>query len=436
MSRRGEGLLVSDTNLKALSLFLDGEGVIRIGGRLRHSHLPLERKNPILLPSGHLARLIVTHYHRVSLHGGLQVTLQLTRHLYWVLRARSLAKACIANCVTCVRHRATVAAQSMGDLPSPRVNPPSRPFTTTGVDYAGPINVRIGAGRGRKSQKAYCAVFVCLATRAVHLECVTDISTQAFIAAFRRFAARRGLPSTIFSDNGTNFVGADRELRRSFRDACRDADFQAELATDCVQWRFIPPASPHFGGLWEAAVKSMKHHLRRVLGTSTPTLEELTTLLCQVEAVLNSRPLMPLHDDPESYDVLTPGHFLTGAAILKPPDPSFVDTLDNRLTRWQRIQKQSQRFWKLWSSDYLNSLQQRTKWQETRANLRVGDLVIVKSSNMPPAHWELGRISRTFPGPDGLVRVVEVRTSRSHFRRPISQLCRLPIDGIPTHSPT
>ncbi|KAL6416444.1 hypothetical protein ACFW04_013469 [Cataglyphis niger] len=224
----------------------------------------------------------------------------------------------------------------MGDLPRLRVTP-ARPFLRTGVDYAGPIQLRTTKGRGHRSYKAFIAVFVCLSTKAVHLEVVSDYSADAFLAALRRFTARRGLCRSLQSDCGTNFVGADAQLRAFFTASNpaqrRIAD---QLANDRIQWRFNPPSAPHFGGLWEAAVKSLKHHLRRVLGESTLTYEEMSTLLAQIEACMNSRPLQALSDDPDDLAALTPGHFLVGTALNALPEPCLVDAPIGRHSRISR----------------------------------------------------------------------------------------------------
>ncbi|KAL6417860.1 hypothetical protein ACFW04_012486 [Cataglyphis niger] len=208
--------------------------------------------------------------------------------------------------LTCARWRGATQQQIMGDLPRLRVTP-ARPFLQTGVDYAGPIQLRTTKGRGHRSHKAFIAVFVCLSTKAVHLEVVSDYSADAFLAALRRFTARRGLCRSLYSDCGTNFVGADAQLRAFFA-ASNPAQRQIadQLANDRMQWRFNPPSAPHFGGLWEAAVKSLKHHLRRVLGESTLTYEEMSTFLTQIESCMNSRPLQALLDDPDSLDGALP----------------------------------------------------------------------------------------------------------------------------------
>lgn len=233
----------------------------------------------------------------------------------------------------------------MGNLPRERVTP-ARPFLRTGVDYAGPIHIRTAKGRGHRTHKGFIAIFVCLSTKAAHLEAVSDYTTEAFLAAFRRFTSRRGLCQEVSSDCGTNFVGANKELQALFRASTPDGRRIARAAaSDGIRWKFNPPAAPHFGGLWEAAVKSTKHHLRRVIGEATLTFEEMTTLLTQVEACLNSRPLQALTDDPDDITALTPGHFLIGSPLLAIPEPSLSDRADNALSRWKLLQKMRDHYW-------------------------------------------------------------------------------------------
>ncbi|XP_071629537.1 uncharacterized protein [Temnothorax longispinosus] len=311
----------------------------------------------------------------------------------------------------------------MGDLPKQRVNP-SPPFTHTGVDYAGPMNVIPFVGRGQRGRKHYVAV--CLATRAIHLECVEDYSTEGFLAAFQRFVSRRGLPSDIYSDNGTNFQGSDRELQRHFLALMQDPLLNDTLTNDGVKWHFIPPAAPHFGGIWEASVKSLKQHMRRVIGSRTLSRAEFVTLLCKIEACLNSRPITALSDDPTDLSALTPGHFLIGRPLVSVPEESVLELDTSRLSRWQHIRLMQEQIWRSWSADYLHSLQQRHKWSESSPDLKIDELVLLKNNLLPLSKWELTRIRQVHPGADGRVRVITVRTANSEFKRPITQICRLP----------
>ncbi|XP_050531544.1 uncharacterized protein LOC126900111 [Daktulosphaira vitifoliae] len=217
----------------------------------------------------------------------------------------------------------------MGQLPSTRVNP-ERAFAVTGVDFCGPIMVRSGFGRNTKKEKAYVALFVCFTSKAIHLELVSGLSSEKFVAALRRFISRRGICREIHIDNATNFKGAKRELQDLFLASQRSRSPYDEMAEIGVQWKFIPPRAPNFGGLWEAAVKSTKYHLKRVIGLTTLMFEEMTTLLTQIEACLNSRPITELSNDPNDYNALTPAHFLIGESLLLPPEPSISQTCPTR----------------------------------------------------------------------------------------------------------
>ena len=181
---------------------------------------------------------------------------------------------------------------------------------------------------------------MCFSSRAVHIEVASDYTADAFLATFRRFVSRKGLCLHLYSDCGTNFVGADRQLQDLFKAASRDGQrIMGSLAEEGITWHFNPPAAPHFGGLWEAAVKAVKHHLRRVIGEATLTYEEMATFLAEVEACLNSRPLQALSDDVDDLEALTPGHFLVGAPLKAVPEPSLTEIPSSRLTRWKLLQQ-------------------------------------------------------------------------------------------------
>ncbi|XP_029166951.1 uncharacterized protein LOC114937603 [Nylanderia fulva] len=418
--------LQKTSSLSTLNPYLDADGLLRIRGRLRHACLSETTKNPLVLRAHPLLVLIIQHHHLRTLHAGPQLTLASLRNEFWILRSRATVRAVLYQCVQCTRERAKKPVELMGDLPEARVNRAARAFIHTGVDYAGPITVRTAPGRGHKSQKAYIALFICLTTKAMHLELVSDYSSPTFIAAYQRFVSRRGLPQSMYSDNGTTFHGANRELSEAHAKAIRDPSFRNRLASDGTAWQFLPPAAPHFGGLWEAGVKSVKYHIKRCIGLHTLTFEEMTTFLCRIEACLNSRPIAPVSDNPDDYHALTPGHFLIGTSLLA-PEPSVLEFNENRLSRWQMIQRLTEEFWRSWSSDYLHSLQQRPKWRVIQRLAKVGQIVLVRNPLAPPSHWDLGRIVACHPGEDGLTRVVTVKTSRSEYKRPIVKLCFLPV---------
>ncbi|XP_070170748.1 uncharacterized protein [Polyergus mexicanus] len=423
-----KSLLPRSSSLLSLYPFLGKDKLIRLGGRIDHSSLSYDERHPIILPKHRISDLLIAQAHKASLHGGTQLMLRILRQNYWIISARTSVKSLIRSCVKCVRERARTSQQLMGNLPQPRVTP-SAPFSHTGVDYAGPMNIIPSVGRGQRSKKYYVAVFICLSTKAVHLEYVDDYATNGFLSAFRRFASRRGLPSDMYSDNGTNFQGADRELNTTFQRLVADPQIQDAIANVNVKWHFIPPSAPHFGGLWEAGVKGLKFHLKRAIGSRTLSQIEFATLLCQIEACLNSRPISALHDDPNDFSALTPGHFLVGRPLVSPPEESVLDIDSNRLSRWQQVRTILEQIWRSWSSDYLHTLQQRRKWQENKPELKINELVLLKNNLAPPSKWELARILDVHPGSDGHVRVVTLRTAKTTLKRPITQICQLPISS-------
>ncbi|XP_018398673.1 PREDICTED: uncharacterized protein LOC108776525 [Cyphomyrmex costatus] len=319
----------------------------------------------------------------------------------------------------------------MADLHRDRVNP-TPAFYNTGVDYAGPISTKDRKGRGDRTYKSYICLFVCLTTKAIHLELVSDLTTEGFILALRRFVARRGMPNKISSDNGTNLVGAHSELLRLGEFLIKnEGELANHLASERINWSFIPSYSPHFGGIWEVGIKSTKYHLKRVMGDALLTFEELYSLLVQIESVLNSRPLSPLSSHPDDLLPLTPAHFLVGKSLTAVPCPNVTDIKESRLSRYQRIQQIQQNFWKRWSKEFISELQCRTKWRENHGKLKIGDWVLIKDDNLPPLRWRLGRVVELHPGIDLVTRAATVRTAKGLSRRVTLKLCPLPIEATP-----
>lgn len=328
------------SKLRSLNPIIGNDKIIRVGGRLGNSDLLYDEAHPIILPSHCIfTKLLVAQVHLNTQHGGTQLMLAQLRTAYWILNARNTIRHQIHKCVICYRHAGRTQTQLMADLPKPRISE-CRPFTHTGVDYAGPIEILTRRKPGkRQCTKGYICLFVCFVTKAIHLELVGSLSTDSFLAAFNRFSSRRGLPSNLYSDNGTNFVGAAKQLDKDFQRSLRDMtnDVIHDISNKGVEWKFIPPSSPHFGGLWEAGVKSTKLHLKRILGNSVLTYEEMMTVLIEIEGCLNSRPLCPMTNDPSDLTALTPGHFLIGEAILSAPRPSLLNKKLNCLDRFDSV---------------------------------------------------------------------------------------------------
>ncbi|GFU38135.1 hypothetical protein TNCV_4328381 [Trichonephila clavipes] len=407
----------------------DEHGLVRVGGRLQNSQLPFNSKHPIILPSQHsISELLIKEQHIAHLHAGPTLLAHVLRQSHWIVGSRKLINKCIRKCLKCNKFKtSTTTPQLMGNLPKHRATL-ERPFFSCGIDYAGPVLIKCNKGRGTKSTKGYIALFVCLATKAVHIEAVGDLTTDSFIAALRRFSARRGAPRHIYSDNGTNFVGARRkldEIRKLWLSLPTNEAISYYLSKSSIDWHFIPPSSPHFGGIWESGIRSVKFHLKRVLGETILTFEELTTLLTQIEGLLNSRPLSYVNDsDIECISTLTPSHFLTGDVLLSVPEE--LPSTSNHRDRWELLQNIKRGFWKKWSSEFISSLQPRKKWQDAQPNLKEDDIVLIKEEG-PPGTWPMARVLQVHPGNDGLVRVATVKTQDSVFKRPVHKLHKLPI---------
>ncbi|XP_036347065.1 uncharacterized protein LOC118756406 [Rhagoletis pomonella] len=357
--------LTTNGQLRYLNPFLEsvrGFQLLRVGGRLKQADIPEERKHPLLLPSKcEFIINYVRHLHHSHYHAGPKALVALIRLKFWIINAREVARRVVRSCIHCVRYKPKLMEQVMGHLPVERLTP-SRPFARCGIDFCGPVDVYLRI-RGKIPYKAYIAIFVCLATKAVHIEIVSNLSTEA---------------------------------------------------------------APHFGGIWEAAVKSAKGHLNRSMANSRLTYEELTTALVEIEAVMNSRPITPLSSDPNDYEALTPGHFIIGDALKALPERNVSSNISHA-QQWAQIATIKQNFWKQWSHEYINELQVRSKWFADRPNIENNTMVIIHEDNLPPQKWLMGRIVNCIPGKDSKIRVVDVRTSKGIIRRPIHKLAVLPV---------
>lgn len=420
-----QSLTKHNNKLNSLSPFLDIYGILRVGGRLHNASESYDARHPILLPAdSQLSELLVEYEHRRLIHAGPQQLIASLRRNYWILGIRRIVQRIIFNCNPCYRWKVQGNQQIMGSLPTERVIP-SAAFHICGVDYAGPFKMRYGPPRSKQIFKSYVAIFVCFSTKAIHLEWVDDLTAEAFLATLKCFVARRGSPLKIYSDNGRNFVGAAAQLRKLLESTDLKQHLSSYAAHSGIIWSFIPPHSPHMGGLWEAGVKSMKFHLRRSLGETTLSQREATTLLAQIEAVLNSRPLIAASTDPNDLEVLTPGHFLIGKPLTAIPEPCY-SLIKTYKVRWHKIQQLVQQFWRRWRTEYLQSLQIRNKWQKLKPNLQIGDLVLIREDFETPLTWRRGRIIDVHKGKDELIRVATIKTQTGEVKRPVHKLCLLP----------
>ena len=418
------GKLVSrGSKLRKLDPILHN-GLLRVGGRLGNAPFASGFKHPIILPKNHdVVTIIIRQAHEQVAHMGTEYTLSETRAKFWILNGRKTVRRVIRECMKCKRQQSGVGKAKMADLPAERLTPSNFPFEATGIDCFGPYYIK----RGRVMVKRYGCLFTCMKSRAVHIEILHSLDTDSFIKALTRFINRRTRPSVIMCDNGTNFVGAYRQLKA----ALKSLD-QSQIESLCLKhnivWKFSPPTGAHFGGIWESQVKVAKRLLSNLMGEQTISDEDLATLACQVEQIMNSRPLTRVSDDINDLDALTPNHLL----LLRPDtDLPVGPTVSQDLycrKRWKQIRHLSDKFWKRWTREYLTNLQKRSKWQEDYQNFKIGDLVLVVDELRSRGKWPLGKVVNCFPSKDGRVRVVQVKTANGLFTRPIVKLCHLEAD--------
>ncbi len=425
--------------LSKSTVVLSRYGHLLVNSRVRDPHSPTSpRQLTPLNAKSMLTKLLVRTLHITYSHAGISALASILSSSFYIPNLRNLLKLISRSCSSCQRAYALPLQQRMGMLPSYRTTP-APPFDNTGVDFAGPFVIRQGYTRKPTLIKTYAAVFVCMCTKAVHLELCTSLSTDDFLATLQRFVARRGCPSHIYSDNGTNFLGAREEIRELQKltesVSTRQAVFNF-ANSNAIEWHNIHPRAPHFGGLWEAAVKSMKTLLRKNLKPHALQYEELYTLLTDIEAILNSRPLAPLHsDDVAEGTYLTAGHFLVGRPLKAAPTPRPPTGKISSLRRWNLVSRLTSDRWSQWLGTYLASCSQRSKWNHQGRRLAVQDLVYIKDETLKMRDWPLAIIEKVFPGDEGEVRAVQIKCRGKSYRRPANRLIPfIPDESAPNHS--
>lgn len=400
--------------LRRLDPFVDEDGILRVGGRIRHAGLPFNEKHPLLLPKkGHITDLVIRHHHQRSYHQGRGITHARIRSSgVWIVNGNSAVGHHISRCTTCQRYRGAHVKQKMADLPQDRLEE-TAPFTYSAVDYFGPFYIK----EGRRELKRYGVLFTCMSSRAIHLETAVSLTTDSFLNAYRRFIGRRGPVRQLRSDQGSNFVGAHSELKAALTDSDHDT-ITKELtknACDWIQFKMNVPSASHMGGAWERQIRTVRGVLSPLLDNHGRQLddESLRTLMAEAEAIVNSRPLTT--DDftcKETPDPLTPNHLLTQKSQVVLPPPGIFQRADlYSKKRWRRVQHLANEFWQRWKKSYLYSLQSRQKWLRPHKNLQVGDIVILKDDSLPRNRWKLAQVEETYPTNDGYVRKVKLAVS-------------------------
>ena len=399
------------SSLYRLDPYLDVNGILRVGGRLRRANMPEASKHPIILPRrSHVTTLILQYCHEAIKHQGSGMTHNEVRQRgYWIIGGTSAVSSFISKCIKCRKLRGPLVQQKLADLPEDRVDP-APPFAYCAVDYFGPFLIK----DGRKEVKRYGVVFTCMASRAIHLESANTLDTDSFINAVRRFQAERGPIRQLRSDRGSNFVGAQRELQEALNEMDENKVRSTLIEENCEWFSFKmnPPSASHMGGSWERQIRTVRSVLAALLAESGRQLddESFRTLLKEIQAVVNSRPLalndMSSVDSPEP---LTPNHLLTMKSKVLMSPPGIFQREDIYLRRrWRRVQYLTNAFWERWRKEFLSTLQLRKKWITPKRNMAVNDVVLMKDENAPRNAWRLARVKEVFPSKDGLVRKVKL----------------------------
>ncbi|XP_055708899.1 uncharacterized protein LOC129805169 [Phlebotomus papatasi] len=418
--KRGESV-DKQSPLLTLSPTLDSDGILRIDSRLVNSDV--REKYPVILAQKHPAtKLLIKDAHERHHHQGREQVVNYLRERFHIPRVRVAVKRAWHECQQCKNQRARPVVPEMAALPRFRVTDSVYPFVRSGVDYFGPLMVKVG----RRHEKRWGVLFTCLATRAVHLEIAHSLTTDSAIMAIRRFLGRRGPISDLVCDNGTNLRGADNEFRHLYQ-ALETGRMTEALSERKIDFHFNPPAAPHMGGAWERLIRSVKNVLKDLLKNHVPTDEELLTLFTEVEFIVNGRPLTYVSVEPEDDTALTPNHFLIGRSAANRPIGNFDDGDLVLRKAWRKSQRIADMFWHRWVHEYLPELTRRTKWHQKIRPLKIGDIVVICDEQLPRNSWPLGRVTDVFTAPDGKIRSVMVKTAQGLYRRPVAKLALLDV---------
>ncbi|XP_058840554.1 uncharacterized protein LOC131696047 [Topomyia yanbarensis] len=416
--------LANSSALKRLSPFLDEDSILRLESRIdpKAAFYSFDFRNPVILPrQSYVTELLILRIHQRYGHANKETVLNEIKQKFYVSKLRSLISSVVKKCMWCRVYRARPDEPRMAPLPQVRVCPYVRPFTFTGVDYFGPLIVK----KGRTNVKRWVALFTCLTVRAVHLEVVHSLSAESCKMALRRFINRRGNPQQIFSDNGTNFRGAARELAEEIKIINRKL---ADTFTNAeTEWHFNPPSAPHMGGVWERKVRSVKEAFKTLSHPDKLDDEGLTTLFTEIEMIVNSHPLTFVPLETPEQEVLTPNKFLLMSSTGD-NNPSRVPMQQTTTLRsnWKLMQYLLNQFWSRWIQAYLPTIARRTKWFSNTKPLQIGDLVIVVDESVRNG-WIRGRVIKAYQGPDGQVRKVDVQTNTGILQRPAIKVALLDV---------
>ncbi|UYV62944.1 hypothetical protein LAZ67_2002570, partial [Cordylochernes scorpioides] len=394
------------------------EGLWYVETKLLHGQDSEVFKRRILLPRNHpLVEQMVREIHQQNGHGGAQFILSQLREKFWIIGGRRLIKQIIGKCVICRKHNQKPIQTPGAALPTNRIGL-GKPFEVTGVNLLGPLYLKGGS-------KVWVALFTCAVYRAVHLEIVRTLEANTFLLALKRFICRRGRPGKIYSDNGTNFSKPNELLKR-----LDWGEIERESSVKRIQWIFIPPSAPWWGGFWERLVRVVKSLLGRMLGFSKLNYVQLETALCEVESIINNRALSYISEDDQDLIPLTPQMFLQTNANNEFPELEKIRV--NSFTRKYKIlSKLNEELKQRFRKEYLGVLMQQAENKRERC-IKEGDLVLIGQDNTKRILWPVGKIVKLYLGKDRVNRVARVKTSTGEWLRPVQRLFPLEISSEET----
>ena len=432
------GTHLSDTHqLSNLAPSVDRNGLLRVGGRLKHSDIDFSVKYPILIPQDHpLSSTIIQYFHSLNKHQGSLITHNaIIQNGYHIQNGRTHIRNFLKSCVTCRKLRGKTSEQIMADFPPDRLVENVPPFSNVGMDVFGPFYIHDGKSTRANSgtKKIWALIIVCLPSRAIHLEYLNGLDTSSLRNAFNRFRAIRGPCLTIRSDRGTNFVSARKQM-----EAVDFSSFSKELQAEGIQWKFNSPYASHQGGCWERRIGSVRRVLEAILKLISDrgiSRDEFITFLAEAASVVNNTPLWTPSNDPNDPSPLTPQMLLT----LRRADEFHIlddytpeDILSYGPRRYRRVQYLASQFWQRWRTEYLHTLTTRQKWKKPSPCIQEGDLVLIKDKNLARNHWPMAMVRSTEPSSDGLIRKVTLtlpplpgRTAMRSLDRAIQDLVLL-----------
>ena len=407
--------LKRNSNIANLNPVILEDGLLRVGGRLVNGGTTNMTINPIILPQeSHITHTIIKHIHETINHQGRGQTLnELRTQGFWIIGGSKSVAKFIRSCIKCRKLRRPLQDQKMANLPKERTET-SEPFMYTGMDVFGPFMVK----RARSLVKRYGLLFTCFCSRAVHVELLDDLTTDAFLNSLRCFLALRGAVKLLHCDQGTNFIGANNELQEALKELDTER-LERYLAERQCEFKFNVPHASHAGGVWERQIRSIRAILNDTIAMCPERLDDssLRTLFYEASYIVNSRPLSPTTlDDPTAEPPITPNHLLHHKAdMVRAPPGKFVKEDLYARKKWRRVQYLVEQFWSRWKREYLSNLQVRRKWQTPRRNIKIGDIVLLKDEEVSRREWPMGIVIKTSPGNDGLVRRITVRVGTRHL---------------------